>query len=271
MYPNIHVVLFVAQGKNRAPEINRIFLHPEPKFLFSKRKGKPQICHTKRASTTFPTRTGQPNSAREITHQFPRQKSRKKHNLPQPRPVTDETDAETKGGREGGIQDLVGGDGPAGVVPPDGVYESPDAGAAAVAPEEVVAGGLDEELVLAGRDRRRDERGRVRHVAVGGGAGEPGADGAVDAEDEEDEDERGEELQRRRPAVAPGERGVLAEQRAVLLPRERAAAQELHRGPAGIVAAAGRGGEFLLLGWRALLPVALSWRFPGTSLRFWYL
>ena len=200
---------------------------------------------------------------------IPRQKSRKKHNLPQRKPVTDETDAETKGGREGGIQDLVGGDGPAGVVPPDGVYESPDAGAAAVAPEEVVAGGLDEELVLAGRDRRRDERGRVRHVAVGGGAGEPGAHGAVDAEDEEDEDERGEELQRRRPAVAPGERGVLAEQRAVLLPRERAAAQELHRGPAGIVAAAGV--EFLLLGCRAPLPVALSWRFPGTSLRFWYL
>ena len=106
MYPNIHVVLFVAQGKNRAPEINRIFLHPEPKFLFSKRKGKPQICHTKRASTTFPTRTGQPNSAREITHQFPRQKSRKKHNLPQRKPVTDETDAETKGGREGGRKEF---------------------------------------------------------------------------------------------------------------------------------------------------------------------
>jgi hypothetical protein len=117
-----------------------------------------------------------------------------------------------------------------GVVPPDGVDEPPDAGAAAAAPEEVVAGGLDEELVLAGRDGRRDERLRVRHVAVGGGVGEPGADGAVDAEDEEDEDERGEELQRRRAPVAPGERHVLAQQGAVLLPRQRGAAEELHRG-----------------------------------------
>jgi len=130
-------------------------------------------------------------------------------------------------------RDLFGRYGPAGVVVPDGVDEAPDAVAPAVAPEEVVAGGLDEELVLAGRDRRRDERLRVRHVAVGGGAGEPGADGAVDAEDEEDEDERGEELQRGGAAVAPGERGVLAEQRAVLLPRQRAAAQELHRARTG--------------------------------------
>jgi hypothetical protein len=120
--------------------------------------------------------------------------------------------------------------GAAGVVPPYGVDEPPDAGAAAAAPEEVVAGGLDEELVLAGRDGRRDERLRVRHVAVGGGVGEPGADGAVDAEDEEDEDERGEELQRRRAPVAPGERHVLAQQGAVLLPRQRGAAEELHRG-----------------------------------------
>jgi len=131
--------------------------------------------------------------------------------------------------RVGRNRDLFGRYGSSGVVLPDGVDDAPDAVAPAVAPEEVVAGGLDEELVLAGWDGRRDERLRVRHVAVGGGAGEPGADGAVDAEDEEDEDERGEELERRRAAVAPGERGVLAEQRAVLLPRQRAAAPELHR------------------------------------------
>lgn len=125
-------------------------------------------------------------------------------------------------------QNLVCGDGPAGVVVPDGVDKSLDAGAPAVAPEEVIAGGLNEELVLAGRNRRRDECLGVEDVAVGGGVGEAGADGAIDAEDEEDEDERGEELQRRRAAVAPGERGVLAEQRAVLLPRQRTAAQELH-------------------------------------------
>lgn len=133
---------------------------------------------------------------------------------------------------------LLGGNPPAGVVLPDGVDESADAGAAAAAPEEVVAGGLDEELVLAWRDGRRDERLRVRHVAVGGGVGEPGADGAVDAEDEEDEDERGEELQRRRPPVPPGERHVLAEQGPVLLPGERPAAEELHgrrRGSRGIL------------------------------------
>lgn len=127
------------------------------------------------------------------------------------------------------ISDLLGGDRAAGVIPADGIDERRDAGAAAAAPEEVVARRLDEELVLAGRDGRRDERLGVAHVLVGGGVGEAGADGAVDAEDEEDEDEGREQLQRRRAPVAPGERRVLAEQGAVLLPRERRATQELHR------------------------------------------
>lgn len=126
---------------------------------------------------------------------------------------------------------LLGGDRPAGVVPPDGLDDPGDAcapGAAAAAPEEVVAGLPDEVLVFAGRDGRGDEGGRVGDVAVGGGVGEAGADGAVDAEDEEDEDERGEELEGGGAAVAPGERGVLAEEGAVLLPRQRRPAQELH-------------------------------------------
>lgn len=131
-------------------------------------------------------------------------------------------------------QYLVCGDRAAGVIGPDGVDEARDAGASAAAPEEVVAGRLDEELVLAGWDGRRDERLGIGHVLVGGGVGEAGADGAVDAEDEEDEDEGGEQLQRGRAPVAPRERHVLPEQRAVLLPGERRAAEELHRRGRGL-------------------------------------
>lgn len=69
-------------------------------------------------------------------------------------------------------QDLVRGDRAAGVIRPDGIDEARDACAASAAPEEVVARRLDEELVLAGRDGRRDERLGVGHVLVGGSVGE---------------------------------------------------------------------------------------------------
>ena len=52
--------------------------------------------------------------------------------------------------------------GSSGLVLPDGVDDAPDAVAPAVAPEEVIAGGLDEELVLAGRDGRRVRATRTR-------------------------------------------------------------------------------------------------------------
>ena len=53
------------------------------------------------------------------------------------------------------------------------------------APDEVVAGEFDEELVLAGSDGGRRFHGRVSDALVGGGGRGLCLDGLVDCEDEE--------------------------------------------------------------------------------------
>lgn len=131
--------------------------------------------------------------------------------------------------KDQGNPNLVGRYWPPGVVPHDSGYNPSDPGAGVSAPDEVEAGLLNEELVLAGRNRRGDVRLGIVDVLVGGVRREPGPDRAIDAEDEKDEEERGEELEERRSLVPPRQDCVLLKQRPVLLRHETSSAQQLHQ------------------------------------------
>lgn len=123
---------------------------------------------------------------------------------------------------------LTRGNGPAGVIIPYAVHDTRDPAAGVAAPEEVEAGGLDVELVFAGRDGRGHQGHGVEHALVGGGVVEAGVDGLLDAEDEEDEEEGGEELEEGSPLVPPREQQVLPEQGPVLLEQQPESALQLH-------------------------------------------
>lgn len=110
--------------------------------------------------------------------------------------------------------------GPAGVIGHDSGDDVPNLRAPIAAPDEVVAGLFDEELFLAGRDRRRNERRRVFDALVVGGGGGASLEGLLDAEDEEDEEEGREELHAGPPLVPPCEQQVLLEQRRELLDQQ---------------------------------------------------
>lgn len=99
--------------------------------------------------------------------------------------------------------DLIGGDLSAGVALHDSRDDAGDTGAVVAAPEEVVAGGFDEELVLARGDWGVDEGFGVVDVDVGRGGGEAGLNGLVHPEHKEDEEEGGEELEGGGLLVAP--------------------------------------------------------------------
>lgn len=129
--------------------------------------------------------------------------------------------------KDGGV-DLIAGNRSAGVVPHNGGDDGGDAGAVVAAPEEVVAGGVDEVLVLAGRDGRIDEGLGVMDILVSSSIGKARPDGLFDAEDEEDEEEGGEELERRRLLVPPCQDRVLLQQRRVVLRHQRKPALKLH-------------------------------------------
>lgn len=87
---------------------------------------------------------------------------------------------------------LGGRDGSARVVVHDAGNDDPKLGALVAAPDEVVAGEIDEELVLAGGDGERRLHGRFCDALVGGRGRGLCLHGFVDCEDEENEHERGE-------------------------------------------------------------------------------
>lgn len=124
--------------------------------------------------------------------------------------------------------DLLGGDFPAGVILHNGGDDGGDAGAGVAAPDEIVAGGFDVELVFAGGDGGQDEGLGVVDVLVGGGRGEAGLDCLVDAEDEKDEEKGGEELEEGGLFVAPRQDEVLPQQGRILLRDQGYAAIQLH-------------------------------------------
>ena len=76
-------------------------------------------------------------------------------------------------------------------------------GAVISTPHKVVARNLDVKLVLARRDRRRDEGGGVGDALESRGGIEASLYGFLDAEYEEDEEEGGEKLEERGPLVPP--------------------------------------------------------------------
>lgn len=118
--------------------------------------------------------------------------------------------------------------GPAGVIVPYAIHDARDPAAGVTAPDEVEAGDLGVELVLAGQDGRGHQGLGVGHALVGGRVGEAGVDGFLDAEDEEDEEEGGEELEEGGPLVPPREQQVLPEQGLVLLEQQRRPGPQRH-------------------------------------------
>lgn len=98
---------------------------------------------------------------------------------------------------------LGGRDGSAGVVVHDAGDDGLEGGALITAPNEVVAGEFDEELVFAGSYGRRGVGGRVGDGLVGGGGWCLRLNGLVDCEYEENEYERGDQLQKGGSLVPP--------------------------------------------------------------------
>lgn len=92
---------------------------------------------------------------------------------------------------------------PSRVVVHDAINDGLKLGVLVTAPNEVVTGKFDEELVLTGRDGRRGLKGRVSDALVFGGGGGLSLDCLVDGENEEDEKEWGEELEKCGPLAPP--------------------------------------------------------------------
>lgn len=83
---------------------------------------------------------------------------------------------------------LIQGNLPSRIILPNGVDNAPSPRASISAPDEVEARKLDVVLVLAARDRRRDERAGIGDAIVVGGGRESRCDRLLDGVDEEDED-----------------------------------------------------------------------------------
>lgn len=112
---------------------------------------------------------------------------------------------------------LGGGNGSAWIISHDCIDDAPNLGASIAAPHEVKAGVPDEILVLAGRDRRRNEWCGIGDSLVGRGRGRLSLEGLLDTKDEEDEEEGGEELDEGSAFAPPRQQQVLLEQRPELL------------------------------------------------------
>lgn len=95
------------------------------------------------------------------------------------------------------------GDRSARIISPNRVDNVSRPGGIVTAPDEVETGEIDEELILAGRDRRRDEGGGIGDGLEGGGGSEALLHSLLDAEDEEDEEEGSEELKERGSLAPP--------------------------------------------------------------------
>lgn len=86
---------------------------------------------------------------------------------------------------------------------PNSADDSLNSRAVASAPHEVKARRLNVVFVLARRDRRGGQGGRIGDALERRGGGVARVDRLLDAEDEEDEEEGGEELEKCRPLVPP--------------------------------------------------------------------
>lgn len=129
---------------------------------------------------------------------------------------------------DGVSANLVIGDRPPWIILLDGVDYLRDAGALAAAPDEVIAGALYEELLLAGRDRGVEHGLGIEHVVEGRGVGEARPGGLIDEEDDEYEDDGGEDLHEGRPLAPPCQRHILPDQRRQLLPEKGKSLHQLH-------------------------------------------